>query len=126
PPESGHDVYLVTLPLFHSFGQTVQMNAGFGEGGTLVLLPRFDAAQALALMQRENVTFFAGVPAMYWGLLGALDDSVDVDRIARNLRVAVSGGSSLPVEILRDFKERFHVQIKEGYGLSETSPVATF
>jgi len=125
-PESGRDVYLVTLPLFHSFGQTVQLNAGFGEGGTLILLPRFDAEQALALMQKENVSFFAGVPTMYWGLLGALDESVDVDLIARNMRVAVSGGSSLPVEIIKDFQTRFHVQIKEGYGLSETSPIATF
>jgi long-chain acyl-CoA synthetase len=63
---------------------------------------------------------------MYWGLLGALTDDVDVDRIAGNLRRAVAGGSSLPVEIIKRFKDRFHVQILEGYGLSETSPVATF
>ncbi len=120
------EVHLVTLPLFHSFGQTVQLNAGFGLGATLVLLARFDAHQALALMDKENVTFFAGVPTMYWGLLNALDDDVDVDKIAGNLRRAVAGGSSLPVEILHQVKERFHVQILEGYGLSETSPVATF
>ncbi len=125
-PETGWDTHLVTLPLFHSFGQTVQLNGGFCEGSTLVLLPRFDAKAALGLMQQEEVTFFAGVPTMYWGLLGALDDSVDVERLARNLRVSVAGGSSLPVEIIKDFKERFGVQIKEGYGLSETSPVATF
>jgi long-chain acyl-CoA synthetase len=125
-PEDGFDTHLVTLPLFHSFGQTVQLNGGFAEGCTLVLLPRFDAKAALGLMQTETITFFAGVPTMYWGLLGALDDSVDVDKIANNLRVAVSGGSSMPVEILREFKDRFHVQVKEGYGLSETSPVATF
>jgi long-chain acyl-CoA synthetase len=120
------DVHLVTLPLFHSFGSTVQMNAGFATAATLVLLPRFDGAQAVALLQKEKVTFFAGVPTMYWGLLGALTDDVDVDEIARNIRVSVSGGASLPVEIIRKFKERFHVQILEGYGLSETSPVATF
>jgi long-chain acyl-CoA synthetase len=125
-PDPGYDTHLVTLPLFHSFGQTVQLNGGFAEGCTLVLLPRFDAKAALGLMQTETITFFAGVPTMYWGLLGALDDTVDVDQIAANLRVAVSGGSSMPVEILREFKERFHVQVKEGYGLSETSPVATF
>jgi long-chain acyl-CoA synthetase len=125
-PEHGFDTHLVTLPLFHSFGQTVQLNGGFAEGCTLVLLPRFDAKAALELMQAETITFFAGVPTMYWGLLGALDDSTDVDQIAAHLRVAVSGGSSMPVEILREFKERFHVQVKEGYGLSETSPVATF
>ncbi|MDQ3424318.1 MAG: long-chain fatty acid--CoA ligase [Actinomycetota bacterium] len=120
------DVHLVTLPLFHSFGQTVQMNAGFGLGSTLVLAPRFEAETALALLQKEDVTFFAGVPTMYWGLLGALDDTVDVSRIAANLRTAVAGGASLPVEILEEVMARFHVQILEGYGLSETSPVATF
>ena len=124
--ERGWDTYLVTLPLFHSFGQTVMMNAGLCFAGTLVLLPRFDAKAALGLMQSEEITFFSGVPTMYWGLLGALDDSVDVHRIAANLRVAASGGSSLPVEIIKNFRERFHVQIQEGYGLSETSPVATF
>jgi long-chain acyl-CoA synthetase len=122
----GHDVHLLTLPLFHSFGQTVQMNAGFGLGATLVLVPRFDPQQALALMQSEKVTYFAGVPTMYWGLLGALDESVDVQAIASTLRMAAAGGSALPVEIIREFKERFGVQILEGYGLSETSPVATF
>lgn len=120
------DVHLVTLPLFHSFGSTVQMNAGFSVGATLVLLPRFDAKQAVALLQQENVTFFAGVPTMYWGLLGALTDEVDIELIARNLRVAASGGASLPVEIITQFRERFGVQILEGYGLSETSPLATF
>jgi long-chain acyl-CoA synthetase len=122
----GHDRHLVTLPLFHSFGSTVQLNAGLAVGATLVLLPRFDAATAVGVMEKEDITFFAGVPTMYWGLLGALTDEVDVDRIAANLRVAVSGGAALPVEIIKDFKERFHVQILEGYGLSETSPLATF
>ncbi len=120
------DVHLLTLPLFHSFGSTVQMNAGFSMAATLVLLPRFDAHAAVGLMQSEDITFFAGVPTMWWGLLGALSDDVDVARIAANLRVAVSGGASLPVEIIRQVKERFGVTILEGYGLSETSPVATF
>ncbi|MBA3234273.1 MAG: long-chain fatty acid--CoA ligase [Propionibacteriales bacterium] len=120
------DVHLVTLPLFHSFGQTTQLNAGFGLGSTLVLLPRFDPAEALRLMETEEVTFFAGVPTMYWGLLGALTDDVDVKKIAANLRCAVAGGASLPVEIIKEVKERFGVTILEGYGLSETSPVATF
>ena len=120
------EVHLITLPLFHSFGSTVQMNAGFAVGATLVLLPRFDAEKAVALLQKEKVTFFAGVPTMYWALLSALTDEVDVDLLASNLRIAVSGGASLPVEIIRQFKDRFHVQILEGYGLSETSPLATF
>ena len=115
------------LPLFHSFGQTVIMNAGFAFGGTVVLLPRFEAGPALALMDHEDVTFFAGVPTMYWGLLGALDDSgVDVKKLAGTLRVAAAGGSALPVEVHKEFERRFGVTILEGYGLSETSPVASF
>jgi long-chain acyl-CoA synthetase len=121
------DVVLVALPLFHSFGQSVQMNAGFAAGATVVLLPRFGPAQALSLMQDERVTFFAGVPTMYHALLtydGA--DAFAVAAIADRMRVAVSGGAALPVEVLRRFEERFGVQILEGYGLSETSPIATF
>ena len=121
------DTYLGVLPLFHSFGQTVIQNGAFAFGGTVVMLPRFEAGAALALMDREEVTFFAGVPTMYWGLLGALADSqVDVDKIARNLRIAAAGGSALPVEVHKDFEKKFGVTILEGYGLSETSPVASF
>lgn len=119
------DIHLLTLPLFHSFGSTVQMNAGFAVASTLVLLPRFDAQAAVGLMQKEDVTFFAGVPTMWWGLLGALEGA-DVEKIAGNMRIAVSGGASLPVEIIKEVKARLGVQILEGYGLSETSPVATF
>jgi long-chain acyl-CoA synthetase len=122
----GTDTHLLVLPLFHSFGSTVNMNAGFASASTLVLLPRFDPAAAVKLLEQQDVTFFAGVPTMYWGLLNALTEGVDVERIARNMRVAVAGGSSLPVEIIRAVKERFGVTILEGYGLSETSPVATF
>ncbi len=120
------DTHLLVLPLFHSFGSTVNMNAGFATAATLVLLPRFEAGAAVKLLESENVTFFAGVPTMWWGLLNALSDGVDVERIARNMRVAVAGGSSLPVEIIKAVRERFGVTILEGYGLSETSPVATF
>ncbi len=120
------DTYLCVLPLFHSFGQTVIQNGAFAFGGTVVMLPRFEAHAALALMVQEKVTFFAGVPTMYWGLLGALDDTVDVAALAANLRVAAAGGSALPVEVHKEFKHRFGVTILEGYGLSETSPVASF
>ncbi|MDI9974129.1 long-chain fatty acid--CoA ligase [Rhodococcus sp. IEGM 1307] len=123
------DVCLVTLPLFHSFGQTISMNSALCVGSTLVLIPRFEAAAALAVMERENVTVFAGVPTMYWALLGALEGrnaDADVDKISRNMRKAISGGAALPVEILTQFKTKFGVQILEGYGLSETSPLALF
>src|SRR5918998_2425814 len=78
----GTDTHLLVLPLFHSFGSTVNMNAGFATAATLVLLPRFDAAAAVKLLETEDVTFFAGVPTMYWGLLNALSEGVDVQRIA--------------------------------------------
>ena len=117
------DVHLVTLPLFHSFGQTVQMNAGFCVGATLVLLPRFDPATALELMARHRVSVFAGVPTMYWALLAAADRAVD---LAGMLRLAVSGGAAMPVEVLRRFEKTFGVSIREGYGLSETSPTVMF
>ena len=126
-PKMDNDVHLLTLPLFHSFGQTVQLNAGFYNRASLVLLPRFTPDAALRLMDQENVTFFAGVPTMYWALLnypGA--NKYDLEKIARNLRVCISGGSAMPVEVMRAFEEKFKVKILEGYGLSETSPVATF
>ncbi|CAN5207445.1 long-chain fatty acid--CoA ligase [soil metagenome] len=124
--ESNPDTYLCVLPLFHSFGQTVVQNGAFAFGGTIVMLPRFEAKAALGLMLSNNVTYFAGVPTMYWGLLGALDETIDVTKLAANLRVASAGGAALPVDIHREFKERFGVTILEGYGLSETSPVASF
>lgn len=119
------DRHMVCLPLFHSFGATVHMHCGFSTAATLHMLPRFDAASAVALMEREEITCFAGVPTMWWGLLNALTDQVDVDRIARNLRKGIAGGSAMPVELTRQVAERFGVTVLEGYGLSETSPVAT-
>ncbi len=124
------DTYLAVLPLFHIFGQTVIQNGAILYGGTVVYLPRFEAVPALQLLLKEKVTFFAGVPTMYWGLLGALGDpaaeGIDVAQIAENLRVAAAGGAALPGDIHRQFKEKFGVTILEGYGLSETSPVASF
>src|SRR5690606_4677066 len=109
------DTYLCVLPLFHSFGQTVIQNGAIAFGGTIVMLPRFEAEAALQLMAKEQVTVFAGVPTMYWGLLGVLDDSgVDVKALADRLRVAVSGGAALPVEVHREFERRFGVTIMEG------------
>ncbi|MGD2078499.1 MAG: long-chain fatty acid--CoA ligase [Chloroflexota bacterium] len=125
--DAENDVHLVVLPLFHSFGQTVQMNSGFYTGATISLLPRFDPDAALAIMQRDGVTFFAGVPTMYWAMLNyPAADKYDLDKIASNLRLSVSGGAAMPVEVMNAFEQKFNVKIQEGYGLSETSPVASF
>ncbi|WP_372736412.1 AMP-binding protein, partial [Nocardioides sp.] len=123
------DTFLCVLPLFHSFGQTVIQNGAAAFGGTVVMLPRFEPGPTLELMQSEGITFFAGVPTMYWALLSELDsagDDVDVAAIKAKLRVAVAGGAALPVEVHKDFEKKFGVTILEGYGLSETSPVASF
>src|SRR3954452_1819945 len=120
------DTFLCVLPLFHSFGQTCIQNGAFAYGGTVVMLPRFEPRAALDLMAKEKVTYFAGVPRMYWGLLGALDENDDVEALARNLRIAAAGRAAPPVEEQKDFEKKFGVTILEGYGLSETSPVASF
>jgi long-chain acyl-CoA synthetase len=126
-PKRDADVHLLTLPLFHSFGQVVQMNAGFYNRASLVLLPRFTPEDALRLMEKHDVTIFAGVPTMYWALLHCPEtDKFDLEKISRNLRLCKSGGASLPVEVLKGFEEKFKTKITEGYGLSETSPVAVF
>lgn len=126
-PDYEGNIVLVVLPLFHSFGQTCQMNAMLYHGATLVLVPRFDPSVVLDTMMKEKVNFFSGVPTMFWALLNhARQSGMDTTQIAQNLRLCSSGGSALPVEVLHGFEETFNVKILEGYGLSETSPVATF
>lgn len=115
------DVVLGSLPLFHSFGQTVSMNASLAAGATLTLVPRFDPGEALATMQRDRVTHFYGVPTMYGALLHHPERG-DYDTSA--LRTCITGGASMPVEVLRGFEQAFGAVVLEGYGLSETSPVA--
>ncbi len=120
------DRQLIVLPLFHIFAMTVLMNAGFYRGATSVLLPRFDAKAVFGLMQQHQITVFAGVPTMYWGLLSFSEPVFDYAAIAEHLRICVSGGAALPVQVLKDFEARFEVPIIEGYGMSEGSPVVTF
>jgi long-chain acyl-CoA synthetase len=122
-PLGSEAVALCTLPLFHSFGQTVIQNGVLRVGGTLVLLPRFDPTSAFELMQKHRVSLFAGVPTMYFALLHH-PDAARYDLSA--LKLCVSGGSAMPVEVMRAFDAKYGVNILEGYGLSETSPVASF
>jgi long-chain acyl-CoA synthetase len=117
------DVVMGCLPLFHSFGQTCGLNAAVGSGACLTLLPRFDPGKALEVIQRDRVTIFEGVPTMYVALLNHPRRG---DYDVSSLRLCVSGGAALPVEVLRGFEDAFGCIILEGYGLSETSPVASF
>ena len=115
------DVVLGALPLFHSFGQTVAMNASLRVGACLTLVPKFDPGEALTTMQSDRVTHFYGVPTMY----GALLHHPERERFdTSSLRTCITGGASMPVEVLRGFEEAFGAKVMEGYGLSETSPVA--
>jgi long-chain acyl-CoA synthetase len=127
PDEKGHHSTAVTLPLFHATAQTAQMLAYFHLGGTLILLPRFDPAALLGVMTNERVTHWIGVPTMYWTLLKYVQEQkIDVSSIAGTLKLAVSGGAPMPVELMKEFQQTFGVHIVEGYGLSETAPVASF
>jgi long-chain acyl-CoA synthetase len=117
------DVIFGGLPLFHVFGQTCALNVAVRVGATLTLLPRFDPAKALEVMVRDRVTVFEGVPTMYSALLNH-PGAADVD--LATLRLCVSGGSAMPVEVLHAFEKQFGCVVLEGYGLSETSPAACF
>ena len=117
------DVVMGCLPLFHVFGLTCGLNAAIANGATLTLIPRYDPAKALEVIARDGVTVYEGVPTMYAAMLGVPErEKYDVS----TLRTCVSGGAALPVEVLRGFEEAFGCIILEGYGLSETSPVASF
>ncbi|MBI3117223.1 MAG: long-chain fatty acid--CoA ligase [Candidatus Hydrogenedentes bacterium] len=117
------DVCLVVLPLFHSFGQTCLMNASILGGATMSLLPRFETEKAMEVVARDKVNLIAMVPTMYFFMLNQPNwQEFDFSSV----KIAVSGGAALPGDVHRRFKERYGINILEGYGLSETSPVATF
>ncbi len=117
------EVVMGCLPLFHVFGLTCALNASIAGGSLLTLLPRFDPGRALEIIGRDRVTIFEGVPTMYAAMLhhpGARQADTS------SLRVCVSGGAAMPAEVMRGFEQAFGCMILEGYGLSETSPVASF
>ena len=117
------DVLLGALPLFHSFGQTCSLNCSTYIGSTMSLIPRFDPDKALEIIQRDGISVFQGVPTMFTAMLNSENrDDYDVSC----LRLCMSGGSAMPGEVQRGFEETFGCKVLEGYGLSETSPVASF
>jgi len=113
---------LACLPLYHSFGQTAMQNGLLFGGAATRTMERFDGEAALAAIESDRITFFAGVPTMYFAMLAVPDGEKRFD--TSSLRFCVSGGAALPVEVKRKFEQRFRVKIQEAYGLSETSPLA--
>jgi long-chain acyl-CoA synthetase len=118
-----HDVVFGGLPLFHCFGQTCGLNTVARTGACLTLLPRFDPTAALSMLERHGVTVFQGVPTMYAAMM---NHPAAAQTDASRLRMCVSGGAALPLGVLTGFEQAFGCIILEGYGLSETSPVASF
>ncbi|GEE02534.1 long-chain-fatty-acid--CoA ligase [Gordonia spumicola] len=116
------DVIMGCLPLFHVFGLTCGLNASVISAATLTLVPRFDPRLVIDTIATDRVTVFEGVPTMYSALVAARTDDDATD----SLRVCVSGGAALPGQVITDFENAFDAAILEGYGLSETSPVASF
>jgi long-chain acyl-CoA synthetase len=121
---SAADRFGTGLPLFHIFGQISVMMAALTAGASVSLLSPFDPARMLELVRRDRVTVMAGVPTMWNAMLRAAEGFTSGD--FESVRVAVSGGASLPAEISRAFEERFGCPVLEGFGLTETTSLATF
>jgi long-chain acyl-CoA synthetase len=117
------DRFATGLPLFHVYGQAAVMNAVLANGASLSLVTPFDPAELLATIKRDRITLVAGVPTMWNAMLQAARRGAATD--FSGLRHATSGGAALPLELLREFRERFGCDILEGYGLTETCSMAT-
>ncbi|GGA47945.1 fatty acid--CoA ligase family protein [Psychrobacillus lasiicapitis] len=118
-----NDRVIATLPVFHVFALTVVVNAPLLVGATILLVPRFSPQEVFTIAREQKATVFAGVPTMYNFLYQYPEDRVED---FSSVRLAISGGSSLPVALLHNFENKFHVRVSEGYGLSEASPVTCF
>ena len=117
------DVALGVLPLFHVFGLTVNLCLTLAAGASLVLVPRFDPAEALELCERHGVTIVAGAPPMFGALAAA--PAADRGNPLATVRLALSGAAPLPDQVADDVRTRFGLPLYQGYGLTEASPVVT-
>ncbi|AQQ52576.1 fatty acid--CoA ligase family protein [Planococcus lenghuensis] len=117
------DRVVATLPVFHVFALTVVVNAPLLKGAEILLVPKFSPGDVFDIIRSQKATVFAGVPTMY-NFLYQFPEGKTED--FETIRLAISGGASLPVALLHNFEEKFKVRISEGYGLSEASPVTCF
>lgn len=120
--EPGRERMMGVLPFFHVFAMTVVMNLTIALGGAIVMRPRFELEPVLADVTKKKPTLFPGVPTMYTAIvnhpgLGKFD--------LTSIKICLSGGAPLPAEIKRRFETLSGCKLVEGYGLTETSPLAT-
>jgi len=116
------DVALICLPLFHVFGLETGVNCCLRFAATMSLLPRFDPVRVFEVIQRDRVTIFEGVQTMYADLLHH-PDAGQFD--LRSLRVGISGGASMPPDVIDGFERKFGIAVLEGYGMTETASTIT-
>ncbi|MEO0392958.1 MAG: long-chain fatty acid--CoA ligase [Pseudomonadota bacterium] len=117
----GHEVMMGVLPYFHVFAMTASMNLGICFGAKLVLMPRFELVDCLKALQKHKVTLFPAVPAIYTAINNAPElKNFDLSTI----RLCISGGAPLPLEVKQQFEKATGCTLEEGYGLTESSPVA--
>ncbi len=117
PP--GSERILTVIPLFHAYGMTICMNYGLYSGYELILLPRFDLKEVMETIKATQPTIFPGVPTMYV----AVNNFPNADDYGvSSIKYCNSGAAPLPLEVIQGFEQRFGGRIREGYGLSETSP----
>ncbi len=121
-PFEGRDVILGVLPMFHVFANTCVLNRTVAKGGCIVLLPRFDAGQALKTINRVKPTAFPGVPTMYQALL---DHPQITKTDFSSLKICISGGAPLPAPLRDKFEAVSGARLVEGYGLTESSGVVS-
>jgi long-chain acyl-CoA synthetase len=120
PHPEAEDRIIAVLPFFHVFANTCTLNRTVLCGGEMVMLPRFESAQVLAAIQRTKATCMPGVPTMYQALLDhPATPSIDFS----SLRLCISGGAPLPLEVKQRFEAMTGAKLVEGYGLTESSPV---
>jgi long-chain acyl-CoA synthetase len=119
---SGEETIMGILPFFHVFGMTVVMNFALAIGATMILMPRFELGEGLKLIRKMRPTLMPGVPTLYNALLTA--PKLEKDHLV-SLKFCFSGGAPLPIEVKRKFEAASGCALVEGYGLSETAPVAT-
>ncbi len=116
------DIYMCVLPMFHVFAFTACILMPLYSGATISILESFQPKEVIETLLKDNITIFMGVPSMYVVLLEAGKKNITFPK----LRLAVSGGAALPVEIYRQGREIMKLPIVEGYGLTEASPAVSF